>query len=227
MEGRYDAVRARIKQIPQDVEANRKKIEKAEADMTSVEARVETMREKRQGMLARGEDAAKISGEIKKVREEKELLEDQVIGLQNLVLNLAEEEKGLREEIKKLAEELGRQKVSILIGPYNETAAKLALISEEILLTAMQYGQPVSEYTNSLFNISSFNAFMSIPRLSRTGEEKPAEDAFNLRYFGQRVSAAYQKANEAREQKKETPLDIVDFVRAFRAERTAKKDAEK
>jgi hypothetical protein len=160
-------------EIPEEIEATRRRIAEARTRLATIEERAEERRTARQQLLAEGADTTKINHEIEAIRAERELAEDLMVGLEMKIQNL--EQEGLRivqEERPRLERELALVKVQPLIEAYNATAARLAEITEAICRLMMEYRQPFGKYATGMIAApSSWEGFELVPRLSLYGTE--------------------------------------------------------
>jgi len=215
---KHDALLDQIEKIPADIESIRERLAKAEKDLAVVAERLNNAREKRQVMISKGESVEGISSEINQLREEKELLEDQVLGFEKRIESLIEMQGSLAEQKHILGLEVGREKINALIGPYNDAALKLGEISKKIILLALQYGSESAWNWNAgLFRKSSRDGFDNIPRLARQDEPGPEEDIFDLPRLRTEIREAYiKRLGEVKKEKGEKGhLGFIEFLREF------------
>jgi len=221
LEKKYEEIRGRIKRIPLEIDSTKEKIEKARADLAGIEERVIAAREKRQGLLARGESAAAITSEIKKVREEQELNEDLISGLLGVIDSLEIEMKKHAEDLPNLARQVFWSKIGELIPRYNKAAREMARVLEDLSFLGMDYGQPTL--------VGEFGPFAALPHrlplLTDKGVAGAGEDLFNYRSLSEMLRNELSARIEKRTAQGEVDIDVVDIVREIREGRAGlKKD---
>ncbi len=186
-------IRARLhvalERVDRGIDAERaqthEQIAAAQARRASVESRVEEKRQERQRRLAAGEDVAALNRGIREIREEVELAEDLIAGLEDKLRALEAENRTLvTETIPALYREMARLLIPPIAARWNRKAAELAEISKELVRAIADSRQEFSERSGSFVHVSSWEGFAQIPLLYLPGElERKPEDAFHYHCF--------------------------------------------
>lgn len=214
LEKKYEEVRNRIKQIPLEMNSAGEKIMKARADLAGIEERVLAAREKRQSLLARGGNAGAITLEIRKIQEERELGEDLISGLLNVIDGLNIEMKKHIEDLPSIARDLFRVKVQELFARYNKAAQEVGKVLEDIDLLSTQYGQGVFGVSRPEFSSSELPR--RIPRFFSGNEARDAGDFFNYANFSEWVRKELRDRDEKNKAQGKSDVDVLDLVREIR-----------
>jgi hypothetical protein len=178
---------------------------------------VEKAREERQGLLAEGKKIDAITTRIKAVREEQEILQDEIIGLEKKVEDLQKEDLTLLAKKSSLAAEIVKESLPPLVEDYNQKAQVLARALREIYLLHLEYGQSFTELGSPHIGVSSgFERNLNVRRLLSRGADF-RQDIFNLRDIGAEVRSALDKKEKAREgQAFDHEAAVIEVIREMR-----------
>jgi seryl-tRNA synthetase len=152
------------------------------------QSRYEKAREERQGLLASGKDVKKTNESIKIMQTDKELAEDEVIGLDKMLADLSDEAKALEQEEREAERDILKSKLLPLVPAYNEAAARLAAIVENIweLRYALEESHSGPQTIYSAMGWSE-NGLMEIPKLFLIGGPEPDRYSVEAVHFSVRL----------------------------------------
>src|SRR4030042_4776129 len=167
------------------VEAGKRK-RTATEKLEDYQSRYEEAREERQSLLASGKDVKKINESIKSMQADKELAEDEVIGLDKMLADLSDEAKALEKKDEETERDILKSKLLPLVPAYNEVAAKVAAIVENIwnLRFALNESHIGAQTILSAVGWNE-NGLMEIPKLFLISDPEPgrySEEAVHFSY---------------------------------------------
>lgn len=213
----------KLEDIKGRITANLKNTEEAEKRNTAAtkrleeyQARYEKARGDRQSLLASGKDVKKINESIKTMQADKELAEDETIGLDKMLVDLNDEANALEKKERETEIDILKSKLLPLVPAYNEAAAQLAAVVENIW--ELLYVLDVPNRTRSPIASAvgwDENAFAIIPRLFEAVDQIPTANSEEAVHFSWRIfidkkrrarEAAAEAAEEERRGKKESGL---------------------
>lgn len=184
----------KLEKINEQMKKNRNSLEAAEnrkemalKRQTECQTQYEDARDERQGLLASGKEVKQISDRIKNMQAEKELAEDEVIGLDNMLLDLKEEVQRLEKEKSETERDILVSKLLPLVPAYNEAAARLAEIVEKIWILKHALNE-VHSGPYTIYSPTSWDegALSEIPKLFDAGDpslpNRDSVEAYHFRY---------------------------------------------
>jgi DNA repair exonuclease SbcCD ATPase subunit len=186
-----EALEKKLKEVKQRREGNLKDIETIRERISATKERQEELsnkyeeaRVKRQEILATGMDAKQTNKLIKDLKDEQELIEDELIGLDQRFKNLEAEGESLEKKETETEKNILQSKLIPLAGEYNIAAAELATIVKKIweLRIALNEG-----YTGTPTILPSMgwdeNALTCIPKMYLPHEEIPQRGSRTGAFF--------------------------------------------
>jgi hypothetical protein len=205
LEKKLEEINAGIATNRSSTEDAEKRKQAASIKLTEYKSKHDKAREDRQGLLASGKDVKKQSDLIKGLHTEKELAEDEVIGLDKMLDELKGQAQKLDGERIETERDILKSKLIPLVPIYNEAAAKLAKIVEEIWELRFALNEPYAAFgPQSIISAAGWDesALCNIPKLFRNDEEIPAynrEEAvhFHYRFYRENKMRIIQQRREA------------------------------
>jgi len=159
----------KISKIQQELISYGRRRQELEKTISEFEPKMKELREKRQFLLAQGEDVRQVSEEINRLKERHELEEDELVGVNLRIQNLKSEMERLQRELENLNFERIVLLSKPLIDRYNLLASELASILSELCKNAkVNRHDSQAFFSNSVFKAS--NSHVVIPKLFLTRE---------------------------------------------------------
>lgn len=125
-------IEKQLENIENECSTTGQQLIEARKQMEKLNTEHETSRKERQVILANGGDPSKINARLKAIKDELEMVEDKIIGLEGRNEKLKEEEKILVEEQKEVRMNILKVQFKPLIEEYNEQASQLAQVVKKI-----------------------------------------------------------------------------------------------
>lgn len=181
LKDRLQTIIGRIPENEKETEQAMGRMRKAEIQLVHSEEKFEVLRKDRQKTLAEGRDPKKVNSEIKNLKDQKEMLEDETIGLKDLLALLNKErEELLREKVATERLILKEETIRPLVDKYNMIAREMGALLDDLERAIFQYSlmshqgieekPPVYPSNAALLRSWDETALASIPALSMEGE---------------------------------------------------------
>jgi chromosome segregation ATPase len=132
LQGKINEIEGRISANRKELEGAEEKLKEARRQLELIEPLEKEAREKRQGLLADGKEIKEATKTFRDICEKRELLEEQIGGLEKKLLNLGQEAERLPGEKRQNEMDLLGLMLIPLISKYNLIAEKMAKILEEL-----------------------------------------------------------------------------------------------
>jgi chromosome segregation ATPase len=224
---RRDGIVNRIPENQKETEQTTQRLQKAEIQAARFEDNWEALRKERQKVLAEQTDPSKINKQIKDLKEQREMMEDETIGLNERLSILKGEKETLeREKVEVERDILKEETIRPLLVKYNKIAQQLALLLDDMEVAIFQYGllsyagleankPPVISSRVGSAEPWAESALSSIPSLAINGEPTQAH-IYDRRGVVERLKEQYIKDRRERNNKAwEEQAKRKDEVQAF------------
>jgi len=183
LQKQLEQIEARIGSIPGELQRFKEKIGERKYSLEVMEKRIEDARKERQDLLASGKSPEQASQRLEKHRDEFELLEDEIAGMERKIKFLQEEEPALVISRKECKEEIFKIRLAPLVEEYNQGAEKVGLALQKVCLLLAEFGIQFGEDGLGRFiKASQGRPITAAPRW-RWPEEQDTGDFFNVVSF--------------------------------------------
>lgn len=166
LEKKLQDIKKRVEQNAKDIEAAAKRKADAVERQEKLQIQYESNRGERQLQLALGKDASQISKQVRELKDQSEIVEDEIIGLDMRLADLVGEKEALQKNLIETEVEIGRSKLRPLVAAYNEKAAELADIVESIWQLRIELNEGIQS-PQAVYSTEGWddNALSCIPKL--------------------------------------------------------------
>lgn len=173
-------VQSELEKIGSDLDHALSRKVHVEESIKGFDERFEELRKERQRILAQGENADQINLRIKKLKEENELEQDELIGLTRRMEELNQKRSRLRNEKIELEKDHLALLSIPLVRKFNEHAESMASALSQLWGYLDQMEETIE--SNRAFSASTWEALKVVPRLYL-----PSENVKNMQDWFRRV----------------------------------------
>lgn len=161
-----EILKSRIKENARERDKLIERKEEAEQRLSFIDGRVKEIRVDRQRLLALGEDVSKLTEELRRLQDERDLRSDEIAGIQSRVNIISDENEGLYKEKMEIEREILVLKAVPLRDEYNRLASELARVVTDVWGLIKELGEePGSPNCRAFFASNWGGALRLIPRL--------------------------------------------------------------
>ena len=176
LEKKLNSIKTRIQETREKIEDAEKRKAMATQKLESFQVKYEDARNERQDLLAASKDIKEVNDIIRGLQTDRELAEDEVAGLDKLLIDLKEVAGKLALEEKESAEDIKKARLEELAREYNKIAAKLAPVVKEIWGLRYELRQTLAEPDTIIVPWGwEKNALETIPKLYTSNDEHPSQ----------------------------------------------------
>jgi chromosome segregation ATPase len=176
IEKHIEDTKQRIMENIKSIDVTQQRLEESKSSVEHLKEQYESARQKRQGVLAAGNDSQAISSEIKSIRDQLEEKEDEQIGLQTKLEELTAETPSLENELIEAEKDIPKARLIYLHGKYNKLASELAPIVQEMWKLRFELNETHARGGVVVSPAGwSFGALGAIPRLYLPDQEVPGD----------------------------------------------------
>lgn len=156
-----------------------RRVNSTEQEILKTTESLSNLRISRSRTLAECGDASELSGNITVTQNNRELLEDEIIGIKALILDKKKRLKDVLSEIKQVRFDIAKRKYFELLDKYNVEAEKMGVLITELYTAQNEYSRTghrvlmnyPTVYTERHLNRSG-DIFQAIPKVSLKNEEE-------------------------------------------------------
>lgn len=178
LQAEIKVIEGRISANIRELEGAEEKLKEAMRQLELIEPREREVREERQGLLANGKEIKEATKTLRDIREKRELLEDEIAGLEKKISNLRAEGESLPGKKRQHEMHLRGTMLIPLVTRYNQDAEKMAKTLKEIYGIVWKLDEPKRFIFPS--SLSWEGSLELIPRLYSRLDRHPNERGENF-----------------------------------------------